>query len=293
VQLIDGKTDEHLWSTTLDKTYDDIFKIQSEIAGSIAQFLKISLTDNEKGLLVNIPTKSIEAYDLYLQARKLSLTRRPEDSEIAATLFHQALQLDPEYADALAALALVYWDKGTRWRQGSIWIDSALFYSNKSVKIDPENALGYYALGYANNNRQGLGGGMPYFLKSSQLGYALANSPIGAFYLFKKDSRPDSAYFYFHKGLRMDPNDQVLCLRLGNTWDDLGNYDSAKFYYDKSYYLNPEQIDVKFALVSCFMKFRKLDEGINYIRKNLLNVESNEQLVERSLTDLARLYDLK
>jgi TolB-like protein/class 3 adenylate cyclase/Tfp pilus assembly protein PilF len=290
IQLIDAEKDKHLWSTTFNKAYTDIFQIQSDIAENIAQYLKISLTENEKGKLVNIPTKSIEAYDLFLQARKLASTRRKEKNEMAITLFRQALQFDPEYADALASLALAYWDEGNRWHQGTVWIDSAIFYANKSIEIDPENSLGYYALGFTSNERNGLEKGMPYFLKSSELGYPAANSPIGAYYLFKKDSRPDSAYFYFRKGLQMDPTDPVLCMRLGNLWDELGSFDSAKFYFEKSYFLNPDQLDVKFALSSCFIKFKKYAEGINYIRKNLLAVENTERIVDRSMNDLAKIY---
>ena len=290
VQLIDAEKDKHLWSITFDKAYTDIFEIQSGIAERIARYLKISLTETEKGQLVTIPTKSIEAYDLYLKARKLTSTRRLEENEMAVTLFHQALELDPEYADALASLAMVYWDKGNRWRQGSAWVDSAIFFANKSIKIDPDNPIGNCAMGFTSNDRGGLEKGLPYFLKSSQLGYAAAYSPIGIYYLFKKDSRPDSAYFYFHKGLKMDPTDPVLYMRLGNTWDDLGVYDSAKYYFDKSYYLNPDLIDVKFALLSCFTKFKKYNEGINYIRKNFLAVETNEQILERSMNELAKIF---
>jgi hypothetical protein len=47
---------------------------------------------------------------------------------------------------------------------------------------------------------------------------------------------------------------------------------------------------VKFALVSCFIKFKKYNEGINYIRKNFLAVEKNEQIIERSINDLAKIY---
>jgi tetratricopeptide (TPR) repeat protein len=79
-------------------------------------------------------------------------------------------------------------------------------------------------------------------------------------------------------------------MRLGNTWDDLGVYDSAKYYFDKSYYLNPDLIDVKFALLSCFTKFKKYNEGINYIRKNFLAVEKNEQILERSINELAKIF---
>ena len=68
-QLIDAKTDMHLWSEIYDKDISDIFSIQSEVAQNVARELKATLTSEEKEQIEKNQTKNTEAYNLYLQGR--------------------------------------------------------------------------------------------------------------------------------------------------------------------------------------------------------------------------------
>jgi adenylate cyclase len=70
-QLIDAKTGAHLWADKFDRDYADIFALQDEVTARITAALKIKLTKAEKTELARIPTKNLEAYELYLQARTL------------------------------------------------------------------------------------------------------------------------------------------------------------------------------------------------------------------------------
>jgi TolB-like protein len=68
-QLIDARTDVHLWSETYDRNISDIFSIQSEVAQTVAKKLKATLTSKEKGQIEKNQTNNVEAYNLYLQGR--------------------------------------------------------------------------------------------------------------------------------------------------------------------------------------------------------------------------------
>ncbi len=107
-QLIDVRTDEHLWTQTYDRRAADIFAIQSDIAQSIARELQILLSPHARERISAVPTRSTEAYNLYLRGRYLWNKRTSEAGRQAITLFEQALVLDPAYARAYAALAEVY-----------------------------------------------------------------------------------------------------------------------------------------------------------------------------------------
>lgn len=96
-QLIDATTGFHVWSESYDRVPEDVFAVQDEIAGSIAQALRVTLAAGVVG------TDSLEAYDLYLRARGLIHSRDPEKLEQARWLLDQVLSLDPDYAPALAA----------------------------------------------------------------------------------------------------------------------------------------------------------------------------------------------
>lgn len=107
VQLIDASTDEHIWADTYDRalTISNIFHIQSDISSQIATALQAAMTPEEEIRIAAIPTTSIEALSLYSAARNNLYLRRFETLQEARLQFEQAIELDPEYAQAYAGLA--------------------------------------------------------------------------------------------------------------------------------------------------------------------------------------------
>ena len=76
-QLINAADGYHLWSEQYDRELEDVFAIQEEIAHSIAQALKVELSDEEKRMLETAPTKNIEAFDFYLRGRQFFYRLKP------------------------------------------------------------------------------------------------------------------------------------------------------------------------------------------------------------------------
>ena len=107
-QLIDSKTDKHLWAERYDRELTDIFEIQSEIAEHIADALQATLSPDEKAELSQKPTANMEAYNLYLQGRFYWNKFTKEGVERAIELFQRAADLDEHYALAHAGLADCY-----------------------------------------------------------------------------------------------------------------------------------------------------------------------------------------
>jgi TolB-like protein len=104
-QLVETASGFHLWSQTYDREMQDIFVIQTEIAGSIAAALKMSLVGPDQTAPRAHAAASLPAYDLFLQARRLIQGRTRTGLEAARKLLDEALILDPDYAPALAAAA--------------------------------------------------------------------------------------------------------------------------------------------------------------------------------------------
>jgi serine/threonine protein kinase/Tfp pilus assembly protein PilF len=102
-QLVNVTDGYHLWSERYDREMKDIFEVQDEIAGSIAQRLKVTLKIGRQAS-VRAGTDNLEAYQLYLKGRAL-LYRRGLDIRRAAQCFERAVALDPEYPLAWAGLA--------------------------------------------------------------------------------------------------------------------------------------------------------------------------------------------
>jgi len=109
-QLIDARTDAHLWAQTYDRDLADVFAIQSEIAKTIADQLEAKLSPSEKSAIEQPPTTDITAFNLYSHAKNLFLTafagaNGRADLLQAADLLKQALARDPQFFQAYCQLA--------------------------------------------------------------------------------------------------------------------------------------------------------------------------------------------
>jgi TolB-like protein/Flp pilus assembly protein TadD len=109
-QLIDARSDAHLWAKAYDKDLSDIFVIQAELAKAIAAELQSALSPQEKKLIERRPTTNIAAYELVLKSREWSHhpTATRKDLLDSRQLLEDALKLDPNYGVAYADLAYNY-----------------------------------------------------------------------------------------------------------------------------------------------------------------------------------------
>ncbi len=107
-QLIDTKTDAHLWSEIYERDLSDIFSIQSEVARNVARELKAALTAEEKEQMMKNATENLEAYNLYMQGRFFLHKLTEEGFRKSIEYFEKALAEDKDYALAYAGLAEAY-----------------------------------------------------------------------------------------------------------------------------------------------------------------------------------------
>ena len=112
-QLVDVRTDRHLWAQTYDRDLPDVFAIQSEIAKTIADQLEAKLSPAEKDAIERAPTSDITAFDLYTLAKNLCLTAFGSSTTKAnllqaADLLNQAVARDPSFLQAYCLLAFAH-----------------------------------------------------------------------------------------------------------------------------------------------------------------------------------------
>ncbi|MBA3386507.1 MAG: hypothetical protein H0T95_07810, partial [Chthoniobacterales bacterium] len=103
VQLINAGNDEHIWAEDYDRDLTDVFAIQTDLAQKIASELRAKLSPSEKAQIARKPTENGEAYLAFVQARNLFMPEDLEKLKQAAQLYERALQLDPDFALALAS----------------------------------------------------------------------------------------------------------------------------------------------------------------------------------------------
>ena len=144
VQLINASSDAHLFSENYNRTLDDVFAIQDEIAASVVGELRLILFSGNR----STGMVDAQAYDAYLQGRYLS-EKRDEDSLLKSiTAFEAALRISPDFADAWAELGDVHRFRTSR---GQIGIDDGLPLAREAVAnalaIDPKNSKALVARG--------------------------------------------------------------------------------------------------------------------------------------------------
>ncbi|HEY4281972.1 MAG TPA: hypothetical protein VGM62_02835 [Chthoniobacterales bacterium] len=105
VQLIKAATDDHLWADSYDRTLENIFGVEGEIAQTVAEALKATLTGAEQKVLVEKPTNIPAAYDAYLRGTSVFWQATAESVKLALDSFGEAVRLDPKFAAGWAALS--------------------------------------------------------------------------------------------------------------------------------------------------------------------------------------------
>jgi eukaryotic-like serine/threonine-protein kinase len=105
LELLQARDERQLWATTYDRVIDDIFEVQSDIAGQVVERLGVALPEDERSRLRARPTGNHEAYILYLKGRYFWNKRTEGNIQIALDYFQRAVDLDPSYSLAWVGIA--------------------------------------------------------------------------------------------------------------------------------------------------------------------------------------------
>lgn len=249
VQLIDAVNDKHLWAETYDRELKDIFSIQSEIAGQIAEALNTKLTDREEELVKEKPTENMQAYDLYMRANKKSESfwafDKMEDVPDAVKMYEDAVRLDPKFLDAYDGLVALYTE--ISWRKPVInyeeyrlkakeWLDKMV-----ALKIDkPIVHRSIYLYKYE-GERDYDGALAELDLIDKATGnkkYTLESRA----YVLRRMGRIDEALQYFLQVLSMYPKFTLLRMEIVSTYRLLRNADSSISQCDKAISQSPDVV---------------------------------------------------
>lgn len=227
-QLIKADDGFHLWSENYDRELTNIFAIQDEIAGSIAEALKVSLKlkSGEAGNLTG--TQSIEAYEHYLKGMSLWHERTVASLRQSIKEFETAISLDPEFAKAHAGLAL-----GWTVIEGYVTIDQKASYqkalkaATKALLLDPENVEALVALGSVATFEFRFSESLEYFERAVKLNpsFATAYQWTGGLKLVTGET--EAALKGYRKAWNLDPRSRISGNNLAVTLSYLGRNQEA------------------------------------------------------------------
>ena len=151
VQLINATKDAHVWAETYDRTLNDIFAVEGEIATSIADMLQVKLTGSAKRLLAARPTENAQAHQLYLQGVFYHARGTETDYRKAIDFYQNATRLDPRYALAWSNLSITWLNLSRKFLNGDQAQHAyaqARSAAESALALDPNLAAAHTARGF-------------------------------------------------------------------------------------------------------------------------------------------------
>jgi len=239
VQLVEGETDKHIWAKSYEEQIskpEDIFRIQSEIAQSIANELQAVITPEEKQIIEKIPTSDLTAYDFYQRGREEYVDYKLKNDmgalERAGELYNEAVVNDSTFARAYVGLAQVYWGKyevDTYFAED--FMDSVLVLADIALSYDDQLAEAYSLRGAYHYETGKLDQALRDFDKSIEINPNdwYSYSSVAAISLYADKVKTLENY---HKALSLNRGPERLNLlkNLGFAYWEIGLFEQAGHY---------------------------------------------------------------
>jgi TolB-like protein/Flp pilus assembly protein TadD len=238
VQLIRAATDEHIWAESYNRKLDDIFAVQAELAGAVADALQAKLTGAEKKAIEARPTENPEAYQLYLQGRFFWNKRTADDLRKAIDHFQRAIAKDPSYAQAYAAAAQA-WVVLPAYNGGppDECFPEAERAAKKALSLDETSSEAHAALAMVRH-------------------------------LYEFDVR--GAIAEFERAIRLNPNDATARHWFGNhALVAVGQFDRAIAEIKRALVLDPLSLIMNTNLGSAYTVASRFEDAIAQLRKTV------------------------
>jgi TolB-like protein/Tfp pilus assembly protein PilF len=249
----------HVWSGQWDRTLDDVFAIQEEIAAEVVDTLKVSLL----GELPKLEVVDPEAHALYLQARSVTGRREGEPYLRSTELLQRALDIDPEFAAAWVALAGSYMAEAASlgWRPFDEGFRLARDAVDRALAIDPEYAPAHRALaGLAINVDHDLAAAAQHLERALELDRQ--NSLGTAGWLLRLVNRPDEALPLLEYQAARDPVNPYVHRQLGVAYLSTGRTDEAIASLRTALDLNPALKWTHYPIGWALLERGKLKEAL-------------------------------
>ena len=251
-QLIDARSDAHVWAEQYDRQLEDVFALQSEIAEKISAQLKVTLSPNEKAAIQQKPTSDLVAFDFYIRAKDLiesAVLNAPRDEKLneAVRLLDQAVARDPSFALAYFQLSHAHdqiYFEGTDHTIERLKKSEAAIRALEELRPDSGEAHlaqakhRYFAYFDYDGARRELAG----------IGNKLPNDPwplIILGYVDRRQGKWEQSTHNLERALELDPRNYAILNQIAISYEDLHRYADAIATLDRVLEIAPNDIVTK------------------------------------------------
>lgn len=245
-QLIDAATGAHLWAERYDEQMGNIFSLQDKITQKIVEALAVNLTIDEKVAIPRKETENLEAYLTFLKGWQHYRRFNPEAFLEAIPLFERAIDLDPNYWRAYAALAKIYLETGQRpvWSQSlGLSSDAAFRRANKYLysAMKGPTPLAYEVSAEVHREREDFDGAIAEAKRAVSLDHSDSDSHFAMGEAFKYSGRHKEAVDSYKKAMRLDPFYQDnFAYGLGSAYFFMAQFEKAAALCERSFRSNSQ-----------------------------------------------------
>ncbi len=244
-QLIDATSGGHIWAKRYDGSIQDVFALQDRVSAQIVSALAANITIDESARLERVQTNNTQAYDLYLRGMQHYIKSTPDHYAEALKLFHQALELDPNFSLARSALASVYFNSFRQTFYIELGLEAFEAWNKAEEHLqlamnDPTSFAYQVASGLSLTGRR----------HEEAIGYAeksIASEPNNAnahstlAFALIMAARPEQALDSVNLARRLDPHNEYYYRFLqGLTEFSREKYNEAISSFELAFELNPE-----------------------------------------------------
>jgi tetratricopeptide (TPR) repeat protein len=247
-QLIDTRTDTHVWAEEYDRDFSDMFAIQSEIAKTVADQLQAKLSPSEKAAIKQTPTADVAAFDLYSRAKTIyfSTDSGRQDQLRAVDLLNQAVARDPFFFQAYCLLANIHdqlYFFGDHTAERLALAEVAL---KAAFRLQPDSGEAHLARAWNLYH-----GHLDYDDALAELEVArktLPNDPrvfelIGN--ITRRQGKFEEALPYFERALELDPRKLDILWNTAGYYQCLRRYAESATLWDRALAIEPDDAGIK------------------------------------------------
>jgi non-specific serine/threonine protein kinase len=273
-QLVETRTGRSIWAERYDRQLQDVFAIQDEIAQSIAEALRVMLTETEKRAIEKKQTKDVQAYDYYLRGRQYFHQHRSKGFDFARQMFARAIVIDPSYARAYAGVADCCSFLYAYWEASDESLKEADIASRKALELDPDLAEAHLSRALVLSLRKRYEEAEPEFET------AIRQDPhlYEAYYFYARachaQSKHEKAARLFQQACETRPEDYQAPVLLGAVYERLGQSDDALMAYrlgqaaaEKHLDLHPDDARALYLGANAMCRLGETSRGIDWLKR--------------------------
>ena len=254
VQLLDARSDTHLWAKSYDRNLSDIFTVESDVAQEIADALQAKLSPSQAKALAEAPTRDTEAYDLFLkgeyQQRQAENTENVDFFDHAEAFYRQALARDPSFALAYARLA--YSRLNRHWfstRLTSAQLEEVKSNIDRALAIAPDLPEAHLAMGVFHYwGHRDYDSALRALDRAIELQPSSSDSRTFRAAIYRRRGERRRSLAEFERALELDPRESSIPTEIGNSYLDLRRWSDAEQALSRALALDPHNINASYHL---------------------------------------------